>query len=258
MTAPLLDARGLGLEVPGRRLVADLMLTIERGEVVALLGRNGSGKTLTLLTLAGLREPAAGELFWQGAPAATVPRRDAARRIGFLPQDPGAELSGTVFDFAALGLFARTGARAGADRVADTTTVLSALRRVGLGELQSRQTASLSGGERRRLDLALLLVQGAPLWLLDEPNNHLDPAQQAAMLDLLRGHCASGGAAVVSLHDPGLAAQMADRVLLLYGDERWQAGAAETMLTPERLSALYGTPMAVAPRITPQTTSRGP
>lgn len=251
MTAPMLDTLGLTLGLEGRQLVADLTLSVQRGETIALLGRNGSGKTLTLLTLAGLRTPVAGQLHWQGAKAASLPRREAARHIGFLPQDPGSELTGTVFDFAALGLFARTGARAGADRDSDTVTVLDALNRVGLGELHARQTASLSGGERRRLDLALLLVQAAPLWLLDEPNNHLDPAQQSVLLDLLRTHRAAGGAAIVSLHDPGLAVQMADRALLLHGDGRWELGAVGELLTPDRLSALYGTPMTIAPRITP-------
>jgi iron complex transport system ATP-binding protein len=253
MTAehPMLAARDLNVAVGGRRLIDSLELSIQPGSVTVLLGCNGSGKTLCLLSLAGMRgADTAAAVCIGGAPLSTLPRRAIARQMGFLPQDSGSEAVGTLLDFVALGLYPWQGATNGAS-ADDSARQCEALRRVGLAERAEQEVASLSGGERRRLDLALLLVQRAPLWLLDEPTNHLDPAQQAILLDLLREHRAGGGATLLSLHDPSLAAAIADQVLLLAGDGRWECGPVAAMLTPEKLSQLYQTPISLSPRFGP-------
>ncbi len=252
ITSSLLSARNLSVTVPGRRLVDGLTLNICGGTITAVLGRNGSGKTLCLMSLAGLRKiNSDAEILLGGSMISELPRRDIARRIGFLAQDPGHEVAGTVRDFVALGLYPwqdKTGSAA----ATDLAHVTAALHRLDLANQADQEVISLSGGERRRLDLALLLVQRAPLWLLDEPANHLDPAQQAELLGLLQEHRRAGGAALVTMHDPSLAADIADDVLLLQGDGSWQIDPAPAALTAARLSTLYRTPMALAQRLIPQ------
>lgn len=115
----------------------------------------------------------------------------------------------------------------------------SMLARVGLGDSAARLTGTLSGGEQRRVAMATLLTQHPALYLLDEPTNHLDPHHQLAVLDLFREQTHGGCAVVATLHDPTMAARYADRVVLLFGDGRWLAGPAHTVLTAENLSALY-------------------
>ncbi len=245
-----LAVRGLDVSVAGRTLVAQLALTIAAGQTTVVLGCNGSGKTLCLLSLAGLRGSSAAVMLGH-ATLAALSRREVARRLSFMPQDSGTEVVGTVLDFVTLGLYPWQGGGA-AESGADEQRTLAALQRLGLADMAQQEVASLSGGERRRLDLALLLVQRTSLWLLDEPTNHLDPAQQAVLLGLLREHRAGGGGALISLHDPSMAAEIADQVLLLSGDGRWACGSPQEMLSLERLSRLYGTPLALLPGFRPQ------
>jgi iron complex transport system ATP-binding protein len=248
--APQLAVRGLDVSIAGRTLVAGLALTVAAGRTTVVLGRNGSGKTLCLLSLAGLRGASPAVLLG-GAALDSLPRRAVARLLSFMPQDSGTEVVGTVLDFVTLGLYPWQGGGA-AESDAGRERTLAALQRLELADKAHQEVASLSGGERRRLDLALLLVQRTGLWLLDEPTNHLDPAQQAVLLGLLREHRAAGGGALVSLHDPSLAADIADQVLLLSGDGRWECGSPRDMLTLERLSQLYRTPLALQPGFRPQ------
>jgi iron complex transport system ATP-binding protein len=105
--------------------------------------------------------------------------------------------------------------------------------------------ASLSGGERRRVDIATLLAQDPQCAMVDEPGNHLDLKHQIEVLSLLRGRFTENGRALLLvLHDPTMALRFCDNFLLLYGDGRWQAGPAAELATAARLSELYGYPLA--------------
>ena len=217
MNAPLLESRALRVSVPGRLLVDDLNLTIGAGEFIALLGGNGTGKSLLLRTLAGLRAASAGEVLLSGTPITRVARKDVATRLGFLPQDPDAPPQGTLRESVLLGRFAHLGLWdvAGAD---DAARVAQALDATALASFADRELATLSGGEQRRAAIARLLVQAPLIYLLDEPTNHLDPAQQLGILEKLRSLTRTGAAVVASLHEPNLALRFADRACLLTSD----------------------------------------
>jgi iron complex transport system ATP-binding protein len=126
---------------------------------------------------------------------------------------------------------------------ADERIALEALTAVDLEGFAGRRTDTLSGGELRRVAVAALLAQEPAMFLLDEPSNHLDPAHQVGILGLFKELCAAGRTVIATLHDPTVAARFADRVVLLHGDGRWAAGAARELLTAERLSELYLSPM---------------
>jgi iron complex transport system ATP-binding protein len=233
-----LVADKLGVAVPGRSLVDALDLGAKPGEFIALLGGNGTGKSLLLRTLAGLRAPAAGRVVLGGHALDSLSRREVAAQLGFLPQDPDAAPQGILHESVLLGRFAHLGLwqNATAD---DSTRVAQALAHMGLQGLERRELATLSGGELRRAAMARLLVQAPAIYLVDEPTNHLDPAQQLAILERLRTLTRGGAAVIASLHDANLALRFADRVLLLAGD-----GRAEVLdcaaLDAARLETLYG------------------
>lgn len=233
---------GLDVSVAGRRLVSALTVACARRRMVAVLGRNGAGKTLTLHTLAGLRRPAAGTVTLDGIALGRWPRLALARELGLLPQAVEDPFPVTVLDTTVIGRHPHLGFWQW-EGPAEQEAARAALATVDLAGLEDRAVDSLSGGERRRLSIATLLAQDPRVCLLDEPTNHLDPHHQVAVLELFRRRVDDGGVVLASLHDATLAARYADDALLLYGDGRWDFGPASDVLTPERLSALYAAPM---------------
>lgn len=235
---PLLEARGLSVVAGRRRLVDDLDLVLRSGEALAVLGPNGVGKTLTLQTLAGLRKPAGGEVLVGGRPLAAWPRRALARRLGLLPQGTEDPFPATVMEEALIGRHPHLGfwQWEGGD---DLAIARQALTDVDLAGLEERLLDTLSGGERRRLAVATLLVQNPDVWLVDEPTNHLDPQHRLGVMRLLAARAGAGRAVVVTLHDVNLAAGWCARCLLLFGDGSWELGPAPEVLTEDAISRLY-------------------
>lgn len=227
----------LTVEIGGRTICRDFNLTIERGSRWAVLGINGAGKTTLLSTLAGLREPAAGSVRLGDKPLREFSLRQRARQIGLMVQDDHDEAETTVLDVALLGRLPYLDWWQ-AESAADEVIALRALAAVGLKGMETRRSATLSGGERRRLAIAALVTQEAPLLLLDEPNSHLDLHQQIALLDLL---CSlPERTLVMSLHDVNLAARYCTHALLLFGSDGAACGGPiDQMLDPAVLSRLY-------------------
>ncbi len=237
-----LAARDLEVTVGARRLVSGLSLQFRPGEFVAVLGRNGSGKTLTLHTLAGLRRPQAGGVYVDGAAMESLSRRAVALRLGLLAQDVEESFVTTALEAVLVGRHPHLKLWEW-ESAEDERIALAALAAVDLEGFAGRRTDTLSGGELRRVAVAGLLAQGPGVFLLDEPSNHLDPAHLLGILGLFRELCGAGKTVIATLHDPTVAARFADKALLLFGDGRWAAGEAAELLSAERLSELYQSPM---------------
>jgi iron complex transport system ATP-binding protein len=234
--------KDLTVEVAGRTLVAALTIEIARGELLAVLGQNGSGKSLTLHTLAGLRPAHSGSISLLDTDVANSRRQDLAKHLALLPQHVDDIFPATVIDTALIGRHPHIG-RLSWESPEDMAVATAALASVDLEDLATRDVLTLSGGERRRLAIAQVLTQTPDLYLLDEPTNHLDPQHQLDALRLFREKADNGAAVIASLHDVNLAVRFADRCLLLYGDGRWDLGTSAEILDAERLSQLYSTPM---------------
>jgi iron complex transport system ATP-binding protein len=239
---PLLRAAALSVRVGGRTLVADLDLELQPGEFIALLGRNGCGKSLSLLTFAGLRPTDNGSVSLAGQPLHKLRRREVARQLGLLTQDREESLPLTALESVLLGRHPHMLPWQG-ESADDRAIAHAALTAMGVSEHAGRLLDSLSGGEQRRTAMASLLAQQPRVFLLDEPTNHLDPHHQLLVLDQFQARCRQGAAVIASLHDPSLAARYADRVLLMLGDGHWKLGPAHELLNATELSALYVTPL---------------
>lgn len=232
----------LSVGVAKRTLVDNLSMTIAAGELIAVLGQNGCGKSLTMHTLAGVREPDGGVVQIVGRDIGAVKRHELARHVALLPQHVDDIFPATVLETALIGRHPHIG-RFSWESQSDVDAAKAALAAVDLEELTSRDVLTLSGGERRRLAIAQILTQAPDLYLLDEPTNHLDPQHQLDAMRLFRQRADSGSAVIASLHDVNLAVRFADRCLLLHGDGRWDLGRTEEILNSERLSELYATTM---------------
>jgi iron complex transport system ATP-binding protein len=236
-----LECTGLTVGVDGRLLVRELDLTLSAGAFVCIFGPNGVGKTLMLHTLAGLRDGSGGQVRLYGSPLTELDRPAIARRLGLLLQNQDDAFPTTVFETALMGRHPRLGFWQW-ETDTDIQCTEAALRTMDLAEFGERMTATLSGGERQRLALATLLVQDPDVMLLDEPMNHLDPLHKIVALTKLKTLADEGKTILTTLHDPALAAKFASDVLLMFGDGGWEFGSADSMLTPDNLERLYGTP----------------
>lgn len=243
MSGAILQTRALSVSIGGKQVCRELDVALDAGERWAILGLNGVGKTSLLHTLGGIRAGDGGEILLDGASLAATPRRQVAQRLGLLFQDSDEAFPSSVMEAALIGRHPHLhaweweGAR-------DEAIARAALHAVGLAGFEARSTATLSGGERRRLALAALLVQDPQLLLLDEPVNHLDVHHQIAALDLLAALAREQGKTLLMvLHDVNLAIRYCDKALLLFGDGETLQGTTHELLTPANLQRLYRHPM---------------
>ena len=235
----MLRAQNLTLTIAGRTLCANLNVSLEAGESWVILGANGSGKTTLLHTLAGLRAPDTGTVTLDNSEISKIPARARARRLGVLFQDMESEFPATVIETVLTGRYPHLD-RWQWESAEDYRLAETALDAVGLNGLARRPLATLSGGERRRVEIATLLAQDAPICLLDEPINHLDLRHQVQVLDLLadRAH-RPGHFNLFVLHDVNLALRFGTHGMLLFDNGECLHGPLSELLNRSTLERLY-------------------
>ncbi len=249
MTAPetaRIEARSLAAGYGAKGVLAGVSLALRRGRVAALLGENGSGKSTLLRVLAGILKPQAGEVLLDGRDLASVPRREAARAIGYLPQSFEPLFPMTARELVLLGRTPHLGAF-GAPGPADHAAAESALDEMDAAEFQGADIRAMSGGERQRVLLARVLAGEPSILLLDEPTANLDPRHRFCVLDAMRRRADAGGTVLFSTHELDVAAQGADDAVLLANGRVLAADSIGETLTDRLLSELF----AVAARVSP-------
>jgi iron complex transport system ATP-binding protein len=236
MTA--IELRGVSVDLDGRPVLHDLTLSVPSGARLGLIGPNGSGKTTLLRAVAGLVRHR-GDIRIGGVAPASLPRRELARRIAVVPQNPVVPPGATVGDYVLMG---RTPyiPYLGTEGRRDLEIVAAVLDQLDLADLAGRRLDSLSGGERQRAVLARALAQQAPVLLLDEPTTGLDVGHQQQVLELVDALRAALDLTVLSaMHDLTLAGQFADELVLLDGGRVAAAGPAGAVLTEGVISRHY-------------------
>lgn len=218
----LLEIRDLSV-CRDKRLVLDIKaLTVEKGEVLAIVGPNGTGKSSLLLTLARLLQPHAGALLWNGTPIKNQSVLDYRRRIALVLQEP-LLLDMSVFENVAIGLRYR-----GVPQAQINEKVNRWLQRVGIESLRGRAGSKLSGGEAQRVSLARAFVLNPELLLLDEPFSALDAPTRLHLLDDLKAILAeTATTTIIITHDLKEAARLATRVAVMLDGKIAQLGAPQ-------------------------------
>lgn len=242
-----LQAKNLCLSAGSKLLLQDFSVTISAGQSWVVLGGNGSGKTTLLHTLAGLHRPDRGTVLLDDKDLHTMSHRDRARQIGILFQDQQTLFPGTVLESVLASRYPYSGwSQLLQDSSTDFQIATAALADLGLQNLAKRSMTSLSGGERRRVQLAALLAQSTPIRLLDEPANHLDLRHQAELFRLF-GKANENSTTpdsnnkldVIVLHDINQALDCGSHAILLYGDGAGVAGPINDIVTRCNLEELY-------------------
>lgn len=233
----ILTATGLDVSLGGRQVLFDFDLGVKPGELVMVVGPNGAGKTTLLRAIAGI-VPAKGRIAIENDPLQAISAAERAQRIAYLPQGHVFHWPLPVEDIVALGRLPRGG---GADlSETDRVAVERAMTATGVTDYVGRAVTTLSGGERARVALARVLATQARVILADEPTAALDPRYQLVVLDILYRHARDGGAVVAVLHDLGLAARWADRIVVIDQGRKVADGAPRDVLTKERLNETFG------------------
>jgi iron complex transport system ATP-binding protein len=240
----LLAVRALGFVHPNGLGVEAINLAVERGEIVGLLGPNGAGKSTLVRLLSGVARGYRGSIRLVGDELRALGRREIARRVAVVPQEPRLELPFTVLEVVLLGRHPHLSGLA-FESDADLASARSALERVDALAFEARPLAELSSGERQRVVVARALAQATPLLLLDEPASALDLKHQVQLFDLLRELASEGRGVVAVLHDLNLAAEYCDRVVLLREGRVAAAGETAATLTYAHLTRVFGTEIYV-------------
>ncbi|MEV7982483.1 metal ABC transporter ATP-binding protein [Streptomyces sp. NPDC086519] len=208
---PVISLRGVTAELGSRPVLRGIDLTVHRGEVVALLGANGSGKSTAIRTIVG-QVPAGGDIALFGTPRRTF--RDWSR-VGYVPQRTTAAggVPATVTEVVSSGRLSRT--RFGLFRKADHAAVRHALDLVGMADRAGDNVEALSGGQHQRVLIARALVAEPELLIMDEPMAGVDLASQEILAGTLREQVKQGTTVLLVLHELGPLEPLIDRAVVL-------------------------------------------
>jgi iron complex transport system ATP-binding protein len=224
--------------------LAGLDLTLAAGELVAVVGPNGGGKTTLVRALLGLVPLARGRVTLDDRPLRAWRRQDLAQVIALVPQLEETPFSWRVEEMVTFGRYARLGALSPVSRE-DREAVDRALARCDVAEFRRRRIETLSGGEWQRVRIARALAQEPRLLVLDEPTASLDLGHEMELLELVQRLVREGLAALVITHHLNLAARYADRMLLLDRGRAVAAGTPREVLRPELLATVFRWPVSV-------------
>lgn len=235
----MLNIAGLSLSYDDRLIVDRFDLSLDVG-IHALLGPNGCGKSTLLKGIAGLLVPRAGRITLHERGVDDWPRRELARVLAFMPQQPVAPDEIRVSQLVMLGRYPHLGLwrRPGQD---DHDRVSWAMRKTGVASLADRRLHSLSGGQQQRVWIAMALAQQAQLLLLDEPTTYLDWGYQLETLELLQDlHKEQGLSVLMSLHELNQAARYSTSLVVMLAGKLVRQGAPAEVLKQDLLARVFG------------------
>jgi iron complex transport system ATP-binding protein len=244
----LLQVKQVSFAHGPRQILKSVTLSANHGELIAILGTNGTGKSTLLDIIAGIRQPGEGSIDIDGKPRQHWTFRELARKVSHLPQSVNASLPFSAGQVVAMGRYPHTDSWFESE--ADHQAVDRAMARTNCVSERERNFGTLSGGERQRVLLAACLAQQADLLLLDEPSTFLDIEQQLHCFTLLREEAEAGRLCLAVTHDLNLALAYSTRLIVLAGgnvafdlgatealkDSKWLAHFSERLrlgITPE-------------------------
>lgn len=235
----MLHVNNLRFSYGSREVLRGVSFAAQAGELIFLLGANGAGKTTLFRCILGLNPVTEGEILLQGTALHTLPPKQQAQKIAYIPQNHSNVFDYSVLDMVLMGTSHRLSAFASPGKQ-EKQLAENALRQVGMEQLAHREYAKLSGGEQQLILIARALAQKANVLLMDEPTASLDYGNQLKVLRKIQDLAAQGYTVVLSSHNPQQALLYASRVVALDGGLVVADGTPEEVLSEALLYRLYG------------------
>lgn len=239
-----IDVRTLSFSYGGAPVLQNVSFSARGGEVIALLGPNGVGKSTLFRCLLGFLKPQRGEVRIDGKALSDFSRRALAREIAYIPQSYSPTFNYTVRESVLMGVTAKLGALE-SPTAEQQVLVMRTLSQLGIAHLAERGSRKISGGERQLMLIARALVQNARVLIMDEPTANLDYGNSYHVMERVAQLGKDGYTVIFSSHDPNQAFRHATRVLALKDGSILADGPSAQVLTEPVLSTLYGIPVAV-------------
>ncbi|MBP3942083.1 heme ABC transporter ATP-binding protein [Sphingobacteriaceae bacterium WQ 2009] len=236
----MIQVRGLTYQIAGKLILKDLTFQVEKGEMLAILGANGAGKTSLMRCLAGELQGQAGGVYYRKRIIKSYAIAELAKFRAYLHQQNNSSMAFLVEDIVRMGRYQQRSTNA----EQEATIIREAMEICAVNHLASRSIQALSGGEQQRVHLARVLAQ---IWdqreailLLDEPIANMDMQFQHQSLAIAAALAKAGFTVVAVLHELNLAAQYASRIMLLKAGRKWADGSPCEVLTPTNIYAVFG------------------
>lgn len=238
----ILTVQGITFHYPNHPVLENVTFSIEKGQLLAILGTNGTGKTTLLKCMNRILKPSAGTVMIEKNSIASLSINEIARKIGYVEQQrSGSQM--TVFNAVLLG---RKPYIQWDISPEDMKVTSQALETLGLSDYALRSLNELSGGELQKVVIARALAQQPEIFLMDEPTSSLDLRNQLEVLNLIQRITRERGiAAVLAIHDLNLALRYADKFILLKDKKIYAAGGPE-IITSENIEFVYSVPVTIA------------
>lgn len=239
MSGAVLEARNVRVARGSQTILHQVSLAVTLSELVIVAGPNGGGKSTLLRVLTGLWPVTGGEVLLDGRPLHSFPRREVARRIGYVPQDCHLAFAFTVREVVAMGRYPHRG-RFSTESDEDRKAIQNAIDICDIGHLQDRPVNTLSGGERQRVAIARSLAVEPAFLLLDEPTSNLDVEHALSIFSLCRKLVTQGRGVAIATHDLNAALRFPHRVVLINRGRIFAQGPSLTVLSPQAIRAVFG------------------
>jgi iron complex transport system ATP-binding protein/manganese/iron transport system ATP-binding protein len=234
-----LELRNVTCGYNGSPVVSQVSLPVDTGEILYLLGPNGTGKTTLFKTILGLLKLREGAILIDGDNISGWPRSKIARVMGYIPQAHNPPFPFKVLDVVLMGRTAHLGAFASPSEK-DMNTAMEAIDTMNITHLRDKAYTEISGGERQLVLIARALAQKPQVLIMDEPTSNLDFGNQMLVLSQVKRLARLGLAVIMSSHFPGHALLNGTKVLLLHKGKIFGSGKPEEMITEQSMKSLYG------------------
>lgn len=234
----MLKSNNLSFSYTDQKVLKNINFQAEKGEFISILGANGSGKTTFFQCMQGLLTPDAGKILLDEENIKKMTKKEIARKIAVVPQESKNIFDYQVLDMVLMGInpWLSFAEQPGADDYQRAEEILAELE---ILELKHKSFNKISGGERQLVLIARAMMQKSSIFFLDEPNSHLDFKNTHLILKIMRELSAKDKTVITALHDPNLAYQYSDRVIILKAGKIIAAGPVAEVMTAKNLSRAY-------------------